>query len=733
MDKIKTFILVSILLFSSVNLISANSETTSSELFVEYIKTTLPTLQTNGQGDLEITIAEANSYAPTPGDPQLPTITKTYTYPLGTTIEQVSITPLKSSTQQLDKSPKPTLYPEEYGSAQTINLPQPYTKNEESYESTITPQQLYTTTLGAGQIDNSIQTILSITYHPVSYNPTTQTLTTITDAELQILTKSPKSTAIQPKEDYDLLIITPPTYTEDLRTLIDHKESVGIHTKLLTLADIESHHYQGRDQIEQIKYAIKDQVETYNIPAVLLVGNIDQLPIRTTHVKIMNFHIHQTLSDLYYADLYNADGTFSSWDTNQDDRFSESGVDTVDLYPDVQIGRLPVNNRAELRTLVEKIICYETETYGKDWYHTITYIGGDTFPGIFDSDFEGEEHNKLVMEVMTDFTARDIIWTSKDNFNKDTINAAINQGCGFVDYSGHGFEHGMGTYKPKREHQLKAYFTPYIHDLANENKLPIIFFDACLTAKLDFTYGDLIEYGAYQPLQLTTRHPLISADMPLDPYASVFLKAPNGGAIATIGATRTAFGGPTFGCEKLSLDFYKSYNTSTSLGDMLTQAQITYRSDLPTDEFTIEEFLLLGDPTLRLGGYAGIENNEIAEPSAPILSFKNPQKGYTHIKGQAQHTIPMYFYYLSHSILLGSFTNSDPLEIEVRDDTTISEDLQVSLKIDDNPALGLAFDSERQSFIFSGTIPYGLHSYTATAVDSQGHADRMTITLLRLL
>jgi len=733
MNKIKTSLLIILLVFSSMPLALAHTQQASVHTFSEHLQISTPLLQTNNQGDLKISIPETDTYTTTPGEPHLPTITKTYTYPLGTTIDDITITAQHSITQQLNQTPQPTPYPQEYSSTQTINLPEPYTKNIESYTTTTTPQRLYTTTLGAGQVDGCIQTLLTITIHPITYNPTTQHLNTITEAELHISYTLPADRPIQPKESYDLLIITPSTYTEDLRTLVNHKESVGIHTKVLTLAEIESYHYQGRDQTEQIKYAIKDHVETYAIPAVLLIGNIDALPIRTTHVKIMNFHIHQTLSDLYYADLYNADGTFSSWDTNQDDKFSESGVDIVDLYPDIQIGRLPVNNRVELHNIIDKIICYETETYDSDWYHTITYIGGDTFPGLFDFTNEGEDHNELVMEVMTDFTARDIIWTSKGNFNKDTINAAINQGCGFVDYSGHGFEHGMGTYTPRKERQLQSYFTPYIHDLQNGNKLPIIFFDACLTAKLDFTLQDMIDYKAFRPLQLTTRHPLISADNPYDPYASAFLKQPNGGAIATIGATRTAFGGPTFGCEKLSLDYYKAYNTSITLGEMFLQAQITYRNDLPDDEFTIEEFILLGDPTLRLGGYTAADQRPTPAPSSPLITFQNPHKGYTYNRGEAQHTIHIYLYFLADCILLGDFTTSNPLEIKATDDHTPPEQLEVSLRIDDNPPLGLAYDPIRQAHTYIGTIPYGLHTYTATVTDTDGRSDITATTMLRLL
>jgi hypothetical protein len=40
------------------------------------------------------------------------------------------------------------------------------------------------------------------------------------------------------------------------------------------------------------------------------------------------------------------------------------------------------------------------------------------------------------------------------------------------------------------------------------------------------------------------------------------------------------------------------------LGQMMTKAQNAYITDVPWDEFTVEEFTLLGDPSLKLGGYS---------------------------------------------------------------------------------------------------------------------------------
>ena len=75
------------------------------------------------------------------------------------------------------------------------------------------------------------------------------------------------------------------------------------------------------------------------------------------------------LSDLYFVDLYDAHGNFSSWDSNNNGIFAEwnsNGKDIIDMYPELSIGRLACINVNEVKTLVNKIITYETTTAGKD-------------------------------------------------------------------------------------------------------------------------------------------------------------------------------------------------------------------------------------------------------------------------------------------------------------------------------------------------------------------------------
>jgi len=93
-------------------------------------------------------------------------------------------------------------------------------------------------------------------------------------------------------------------------------------------------------------------------------------------------------------------------------------------------------------------------------------------------------------------------------------------------------------------------------------------------------------------------------------FAWTFLTQKGGGAIATIGATRTAYSmvskdGVEAGAGLLDVEFFKAYGQEeiSVLGEILTQAQNGYIGKIGKDYFTIEEYILLGDPSLKVGGY----------------------------------------------------------------------------------------------------------------------------------
>jgi len=641
-----------------------------------------------------VQIDEIKTYTQSYISPSLPVYRKVYTLPVDVKIISVQCTtkqkqsiplnnPLALSQQSM---PSSSMIDTEYLIQNKENVPIEL--------DTIYPPLPFEYHLGRGIQKNIPTLFLVVTYYPVQYDATHMNLFYHPNLELDV-TYEKINTSKEPidtEKNNDLVLITPEIFTDALTPLLHHKNSIGTQTTLKTLEEIYTS-YPGRDQEEQIKYYIKDAIETQGISYVLLIGSIYQLPIRTSNTSIFGNWEHAVLSDLYYADIYMANNSFSSWDTNDNDIFGETGTDTLDLYPDVSVGRLACDTIQEVSIVVDKIITYELNTFGEEWFHQMIFIGGNTFPGIlFNRGNEGEEHNEIIMDIMTDFEPSAIIWTSERNFNPLTINRALNKGAGFVDYSGHGFEHGMGTYTTHGR-RLKAYVTPYVSGLRNEYKLPIIFFDACLTAKLDFIVQDILDYKQFRVFDLIARIFQVNTSIPLPCYAWSFVNHENGGAIATIGATRTAFGGKDFGCEKLSTDFFSAYERGIRLGNMFSQAQTTYRHDLYDDEFTIEEFLLLGDPSLHIGGYS-------SDTEPPSLSLKNPKEGYVHVFGlplMYQPTLQS-----QYAVSMGGF-RFKPLQIEVTDNIDTPLDVNVYISINEETKVPLTFNTRNQMYEYEWT------------------------------
>jgi hypothetical protein len=569
-----------------------------------------PILTKDNDGS-KITVSEANAVTTEEGCPLLPVFSKTFEFPLGTTIISIDIHPSTIQTMRVEKQILPTPTKEKIGD---LIVPLDGVVNEQVYTSADPyPKSWYTITTGAGLNDNNDHTLfITIRITPVRYTPNAQILQYSPRFSIQINYEATPLT-LTSSDEYSLVIITPAEFSELLQPLVEHKNACGIPTRLVTLDEIYNS-YVGRDNPERIKYFIRDAVEDWNTHYVLLIGDMKKLPIRVTYASWWE---RDLLADLYYADIYDANGDFCTWDANGNNRFGEidhdgNDLDGVDLYADAHVGRLACVDATEVTTVVNKIITYEEETYNQIWFKRLILAGGDTFPvsmGAPPFVYEGEITNIKVGQTMPDFQ-QIFLWTSKYNLHPYNFNWAINRGAGFVSYSGHGFEHGWGTSRPNAITKIKIfYYTPYINGLKNRNKLPIIFFDACLTAKLDFNVTDLQHYYPRMTNALVRLFSLSSN--PSDFYQCFgwsFLAKENGGAIATIGSTRTAYtwvdsNGVYGGAGYLNVHFFDAYEEGITVGQMLTASQNAYIQNVGLDYFTIEEFILLGDPSLMVGGY----------------------------------------------------------------------------------------------------------------------------------
>lgn len=332
------------------------------------------------------------------GSPMLPRRIETITLPFGSTVSDVVCVASRVQTKVLSQKIMPAPQPMPLSDEVTIT-PSPE-MNPAIYDSdALYPANWISYHTGAGLDENNQhKTFLTINTYPVRYEPGTDTIYYADDIDVTITYTVPDTTPFPANTEYQLVIIAPSKFSSALQPLVDHKISKGISTLLKTTEDIYTA-YTGYDKAEQIKYFIKDAIETYNTTYVMLVGGLKSriyavprdsvsigsagwyLPVRYSSLMTSPEDDPGYISDLYYADIYNATGGFCSWDSSGNHIYAEFGgihADKLDLYPDVALGRLPCRSTKEVKGVVDKIITYEN-TADPSWFNKMVAVSGDGF------------------------------------------------------------------------------------------------------------------------------------------------------------------------------------------------------------------------------------------------------------------------------------------------------------------------------------------------------------------
>ena len=412
--KLSILLIVGLLIGSGFGGFSLTADKTydqQSEKTIEIEMIEIPsiTIKTNSDDYIELTLENQEaSYLMSPGKPILPKIMKHVELPFGAQNVKVEVVLNGVQEQIISKeiAPAPIPMPLSPG-ADFIPLPR---KDEAVYSSNdIYPSMQYSCRVGCGlNVNDERVTFVTIHIFPVRYVPAAGKLYTAKSADVAISYKEPEITPFLEISEYDLVIIAPSQFSEELQRLVDHKNNHGVETILKTTEEIYSE-FSGMDKPEQIKYFIKDAIETWNVKYVLLVGGLKSMifgtsrddknqgskdwyvPVRYTNLYAGEGDDPGYISDLYYADIYKEGGVFDNWDSNDNNVLAEEGgfrKDILDLYPDVYVGRLACRNTYEVTTMIDKIISYEQTPADPSWFNRIILIAGDAFQDQQDLDIQ---------------------------------------------------------------------------------------------------------------------------------------------------------------------------------------------------------------------------------------------------------------------------------------------------------------------------------------------------------
>ena len=596
------------------------------------------------------------------GEPDLPIYVETFILPKDARNIKVKLFVKEIGRMNISGQVMPCfVYPMDLETPNNLELE----KDARTYSSCeLYPGSWWSFDIGRGLNGIDHVTYVKIILNLVRYSPVLNNLEYLRKADIT-LTYDYSDTISSEPDIYDMVIISPEKFVDEFQPLIDHKNDYGIKTTLKTVEDILLE-YDGFDAPEKIKYFIKDAIENWGISYVLLGGGLRShlfaddrddcnqgtkdwyVPVRYTNIIIgtgrwvwYNDIDHGCISDLYYADIYDGEGNFSSWDSNGNGVFAEwSGdlIDDLDLYPDVYVARLPCRNEFEVKLIVNKIIVYEsTNPSSNPWFTKMITIAGCTF-----RTYMGQPDGEYVCDVCLDLMCENIkkpvrVYASNNKTGGLTpvpndIIEAFNGGASYVFFEGHGSPYSWNTHWSENENWTGGFNIFKFWRLTNGNKLPIVVVGGChcgmynVTIEKTILSGFLrIQYRLYilkeYDLRLNFLERILDRLLvPYDTYRTYGIPAPYcyswglclvpwGGAIASTGLTGYGLSNyPISLSSELDLNiFYEiGQNNVKNIGQAHSGSITKYLNENYVDKCAshcITVFQLFGDPSLKIGGY----------------------------------------------------------------------------------------------------------------------------------
>ena len=233
----------------------------------------------------------------------------------------------------------------------------------------------------------------------------------------------------------EYLIITDSACAPAFEELALWKTQKGVPAEVVTTSWIYTN-YAGVDSQEMIRNCINDYRATKGTVWVLLGGDATVVPHRKCYAAVATSPptADSTIPcDLYYSEL-DAD-----WDSNGNGVYGEVTDIGGNLYPDVWVGRAPVESEEEACVLVGKILTYEVgppADYALEMLFLAEYIDDST-------DFALLKDTIDALAVPPGFDPITKFYERDGNLYKSTTIDAMNTGYNLINHAGHGVASGM--------------------------------------------------------------------------------------------------------------------------------------------------------------------------------------------------------------------------------------------------------------------------------------------------
>ncbi len=400
----------------------------------------------------------------------------------------------------------------------------------------------------------------------------------------------PAKTAASPVNSLDVkyLIITKESLRSSFQALADWKTAKGAPAEIVSVETIRAS-YSGVDDQTKIKNCIVDYYNNFGLVYVLLGGDDTVVPDRDCYVAVGSEVESHMPTDLYYAGLDDV-----NWNDNNDSQPCNTN-DSIDLLPDVWVGRAPVRSTADVAAFVNKTINYDKNPPASNFAERMLLMGTMLFgpaqcsgclgykDGRSDADWKSEALYSQYVDPYWDFgrnkfydTGTSFSGNAGYDLNTANVKSQLNSGYNFVFMATHG---NWNIWAMETSGQYFRQTDALA--LTNGAKQGHIYTMACLTSYFD---------GANDPS-----------------LGEAFLRNPNGGAVSYIGCSRYGWGTPYYGSN--SIEYH---------GTSIAYADRFYFYTFSNDTYGHDH---------HLGAIFGLHKKDMAASSASAGAFRWVQFG----------------------------------------------------------------------------------------------------------
>jgi hypothetical protein len=385
-------------------------------------------------------------------------------------------------------------------------------------------------------------------------------------------------------EQVDYLVLGPRQFVEAAEDYLIIQESrTGLRARIIDIADIYDNFSGGLLDPLAIQWFLKTAFENWPEPApqyVLLLGD--------GHFDLadnLNTGAASYVPPYLAADEpMPADEGFVYFGSA---KILHTGPPETDPYPDMIVGRWPVKNTAQVRTIAEKINRYSSSATFGAWRNRVALVADDEATGDCVYDPGNEVHTTsaeiISRSVIPEGIEQRKIYLMEYPFGsscrskpgaREAILDLINEGVALIDYIGHGNPDLWA-----HEHVLER--ANDVPKMQNKDRLTVVYTASCSNGFFD--------------------------DPSTEGLAEEVLRWPEGGAVAAISATRLVFANANMALNTLVFELLYS-GTVSSLGEALFLAKIKRQFDEdpscpnpPCEQPNDRRFNLFGDPAMRFG------------------------------------------------------------------------------------------------------------------------------------